>query len=147
MSDSVPPAEGEPIGVVSSGWLRAARCSALICTIALGVGFVAEAAAHDLGAALITFGRWGRSVLHCSIFCSVGGRIHWHLRLVWARQRLSLSCSDSSLLGWRALVRCSATFYSYWESLVGFCHRSAPNPTHSGRCSFGSSVSLRQCSG
>jgi hypothetical protein len=59
MSDSVPPAEGEPIVAVSSGWLRAARCSALICTIALGVGFVAEAAAHDLGAALIMFGRWG----------------------------------------------------------------------------------------
>jgi hypothetical protein len=59
MSDSVPPAEGEPIGMVSSGWLWAARCSALICTIALGVGFVAEAAAHDLGAALIMFGRWG----------------------------------------------------------------------------------------
>jgi hypothetical protein len=51
--------EGEPIGVVSSGWLRAARCSALICTIALGIGFVAEAAAHDLGPALIMFGRWG----------------------------------------------------------------------------------------
>jgi hypothetical protein len=31
----------------------------LICTIALAVGFVAEAAAHDLGAALIMFGRWG----------------------------------------------------------------------------------------
>jgi hypothetical protein len=59
MSDSVPSAEGEPIGVVSSGWLRAARCSALICTTALGVGFVAEAAAHDLRAALIMFGRWG----------------------------------------------------------------------------------------
>ena len=51
--------EGEPIGVVSSGWLRAARCSALICTIALSVGFVAEAAADDLGSALIMFGRWG----------------------------------------------------------------------------------------
>jgi hypothetical protein len=51
--------EGEPIGVVGSGWLRAARCSALICTIALGIGFVAEAAAHDLGPALIMFGRWG----------------------------------------------------------------------------------------
>ena len=51
--------EGEPIGVVSSGWLRAARCSSLICTIALGIGFVAKAAAHDLGLALIMFGRWG----------------------------------------------------------------------------------------
>ena len=51
--------EGEPIGVASSGWLRAARCSALICTIALGIGFVAEAAAHGLGPALIIFGRWG----------------------------------------------------------------------------------------
>ena len=59
MSDSVLPAEGEPIGVVSSGWLRAARCSALVCTIALGVGFLAEAAVHDLAAALIMFGRWG----------------------------------------------------------------------------------------
>lgn len=59
MSDSVPPAEGEPTSVVSSRWLWAARCSALICTIALGVGFVAEVAAHDLMAALITFGRWG----------------------------------------------------------------------------------------
>ena len=59
MSDSVSPAEGEPIGVVSSRWLWAARRSALICTIALGVGFVAEAAAHGLGAALIMFGRWG----------------------------------------------------------------------------------------
>jgi hypothetical protein len=55
----IPRAEGEPIGVVSSGWLRAARCSALICTIALGIGFVAEASAHDLGPALIMFGRWG----------------------------------------------------------------------------------------
>jgi hypothetical protein len=59
MFDSVSPAESEPIGVVSSGWLRAARCSALICTIALGVGFVAEAAAHDIMVALIFFGRWG----------------------------------------------------------------------------------------
>jgi hypothetical protein len=51
--------EGEPIGVVSSGWLRATRCSGLICTIALGIGFVAEAATHDLGPALIMYGRWG----------------------------------------------------------------------------------------
>jgi hypothetical protein len=59
MFDSVSPAESEPIGVVSSGWLRAARCSALICTIALGVGFVAEAAAHDPMVALFSFGPWG----------------------------------------------------------------------------------------
>ena len=60
MIDSVLPAQSEPIGVVRSGWLRAARCSALICTIALGVGFVAEAAADRNGlAALISFGRWG----------------------------------------------------------------------------------------
>jgi hypothetical protein len=59
ISDSVAATEGEPIGVVRSGWLWAARCSALIWTIALGVGFVAEAAAHDFGAALIMFGRWG----------------------------------------------------------------------------------------
>jgi hypothetical protein len=51
--------EGEPIGMVRSGWLRAARCSALICTITLAIGFVAEAAAHELGPALIMFGRWG----------------------------------------------------------------------------------------
>lgn len=59
MSDSVSPAEGELAGVIGPRWLWAARCSALICTIALGVGFVAEVAIHDLVAALITFGRWG----------------------------------------------------------------------------------------
>jgi hypothetical protein len=57
--DSVSPAEGEPIGMVSSRWLWAARCSTLICTIVLGVGFVAEAAAHDPVVALIFFGPWG----------------------------------------------------------------------------------------
>jgi hypothetical protein len=60
MFDSVLPAESEPISVVSSRWLRAARCFALICTIALVVGFVAEAvAARDITVALIFFGRWG----------------------------------------------------------------------------------------
>jgi hypothetical protein len=59
MFDSVSPAESEPIGVVSSGWLWAARYSASICTIALGVGFVAEAAAHDPVVALFSFGPWG----------------------------------------------------------------------------------------
>jgi hypothetical protein len=59
MFDGVSPAESEPIGVVSSGWLWAARCSALIWTIALGVGFVAEAAAHDSVSALFSFGPWG----------------------------------------------------------------------------------------
>lgn len=61
MFDSVSPAEGEPIGVVSSGWLWAARWSALICTIALGVGFVAVAADHYSNAMLLLlmFGRWG----------------------------------------------------------------------------------------
>ncbi len=59
MSDSVFPAEAEPISVVSSRWLWAARCFALMCTIELGVGFVAEAAANDIMVALIFFGRWG----------------------------------------------------------------------------------------
>lgn len=59
MPDSVPRAEGEPIGVVDSPWFWAVRCSASISTITLGVGFVAEAAAHGLGAALFMFGRWG----------------------------------------------------------------------------------------
>jgi hypothetical protein len=58
--EPLPPAEGEPISGVSSGWLWAARCSALICTVALGVGFVAEAAADQNGlVALIFFGPWG----------------------------------------------------------------------------------------
>ena len=57
--DSVSPAEGEPIGVVISRWLWVARRSALICTIVLGVGFVAEAAAHGPVVALIFFGPWG----------------------------------------------------------------------------------------
>jgi hypothetical protein len=59
MFDSASPAESEPIGVVSSGWLWAARCSALIWTIALGVGFVAEAAASGPVSALFSFGPWG----------------------------------------------------------------------------------------
>ena len=60
MFDSILPAESEPIRVVSSRWLWAARCFALICTIALGVGFVAEAVADQNGlVALISFGRWG----------------------------------------------------------------------------------------
>jgi hypothetical protein len=59
MFDSVSPAESEPIGVVSSGWLAAARYSALICTIALGIGFVAEAAAHNPVVALYSFAPWG----------------------------------------------------------------------------------------
>jgi hypothetical protein len=59
MFDSGSPAESELVSVVSSGWLRAARYSALICTIALGVGFVAEAAAHDPVQALLSFGPWG----------------------------------------------------------------------------------------
>jgi hypothetical protein len=42
MSDSVPPAESEPISVPSSGWLRAARYCALLC-ILLGV----VGAAHE----------------------------------------------------------------------------------------------------
>jgi hypothetical protein len=58
MFDSVSPAESEPIGVVNSGWLGAAQCSALICTIALGVGFIAEAVADQNGL-LIFFGPWG----------------------------------------------------------------------------------------
>ena len=57
MFDGVP--EDEPIRGVSSGWLWAARCFALICTIALGVGFVAEAAAHDPVVAPFVFGPWG----------------------------------------------------------------------------------------
>ena len=59
MSDSVPLAESKPTGGVSSGWLLAARWSAMICAIVLGVGFVAEAAGHDPVAALILFGPWG----------------------------------------------------------------------------------------
>ena len=113
MFDSVSPAESESIGVVSSGWLWAARCSALICTIALGGGFVAEAAADDIMAALFFFGPGVLLSLALLFFCSVGGRIHWHLRLVWARRRLSLPCSGSpslSCLGRGSPLRFSATF-------------------------------------
>jgi hypothetical protein len=45
--------------VISSRWLQATQCSALICTIALAVGFVTEAAANDFMVALNFFGRWG----------------------------------------------------------------------------------------
>jgi hypothetical protein len=60
MFDSVLPSGSEPISVVGSRWLWAARCFALICTIALGVGFVTEAAAdQNVLVALNFFGRWG----------------------------------------------------------------------------------------
>jgi hypothetical protein len=59
MPDSVSPAEGEPNSGVSSGWLRAARCCALICAITLGVEFLVEAYAHGSKLALITVGAWG----------------------------------------------------------------------------------------
>jgi hypothetical protein len=59
MFDNALPAESEPINVASSGWLWAVRCFGLICAVALGIGFVTEAAAHDVTVALIVFGRWG----------------------------------------------------------------------------------------
>jgi hypothetical protein len=60
MLDSVVPSGSEPNSVVGSRWLWAARCFALICTIALGVGFVAEATAdQNVLVALNFFGRWG----------------------------------------------------------------------------------------
>jgi hypothetical protein len=75
MFDSVSTAESEPVGVVSSGWLFAARCSALICTIALGVGFVAEAAAdQNVLVALNVFGRWGSLSLALLYLLFRGGK-------------------------------------------------------------------------
>jgi hypothetical protein len=72
MFPSIIPAESEPVSGVSSGWLWAARCFALISTITLGVGFVAEAKAgfNEGGFALVTFGPWGllSLVLLCSLF-------------------------------------------------------------------------------
>ena len=60
MFDSVLPSGSEPISVASSRWVWAARCFASICTIALGVGFVTEAAAdQNVLVALIFFGRCG----------------------------------------------------------------------------------------
>jgi hypothetical protein len=44
---------------VGSRWLWVARCSALICTFALGIGFLAEAASHDPAASPLSFGPWG----------------------------------------------------------------------------------------
>lgn len=74
MFDSVSPAEGEPTGVVSSRWLWAARRSALICMIALGVGFVAEAAANDPVVALTFFGPWGSLSLALLYLLFRGGK-------------------------------------------------------------------------
>lgn len=52
MFDSVSPAEGEPISGLSSGWLWATRCFALIYTVALGGGYLAD----DPVGALFSFG-------------------------------------------------------------------------------------------
>jgi hypothetical protein len=63
------------IRVVSSRWLWAARCFALICTIALGVGFVTEAAADQNGlATLISYGRWGTLSLALLYLLFRGGK-------------------------------------------------------------------------
>ena len=60
MFESGLPSGSEPIGGATSRWLWAARCFASICAIALGVGFVAEAAAdQNVLVALNFFGRWG----------------------------------------------------------------------------------------
>ena len=59
MFDSLSPAESEPIGVVSSGWLWAARCSALIYAISLVGEYVATAQfdpLNSLGGFLVPFG-------------------------------------------------------------------------------------------
>ena len=59
MFDNILPAESEPIGVVSSGWLWAARCSALIYAISLVGAYVATAQfdpLNSLGGFLVTFG-------------------------------------------------------------------------------------------
>jgi hypothetical protein len=59
MFDSVLPAESEPISVVGSRWLWAARCFALIYTISLVGEYVAEAhfeALNPLDVFLFTFG-------------------------------------------------------------------------------------------
>jgi hypothetical protein len=59
MFDSVLPAESEPISVVSSRWLWAARCFALIYTISLVGEYVAEAhfeTLNPLDVFLFTFG-------------------------------------------------------------------------------------------
>lgn len=60
MFESVLPSGSEPISAISSRWLWAARCFALLCTVALGAGFVAEAAAgQNVLVALSLYGRWG----------------------------------------------------------------------------------------
>ncbi len=59
MFDSVPPAESEPISVVSSRWLWAARCFALIYAISLVGEYVAAAHFDPLNSLvgfLFTFG-------------------------------------------------------------------------------------------
>ena len=75
MFDSVLPSGSEPISVASSRWVWAARCFALICTIALGVGFVTEAAADQNGlVALISFSRWGALSLALLYLLFRGGK-------------------------------------------------------------------------
>jgi hypothetical protein len=59
MFDSVLPAESEPISVVSSGWLWAARCFALMYTVSLVGEYVAAAHFDPLNSFvgfLVTFG-------------------------------------------------------------------------------------------
>jgi hypothetical protein len=77
MFDSVSPAERTPMGVVSSGWLGAARCFALIYTISLVGEYVAEAhfePRNPLVGFLCTFGLRSFLSLVLLYFLFRGGR-------------------------------------------------------------------------
>jgi hypothetical protein len=75
MCDSVLPSGSEPISVISSRWLWTARCFALICVIALGIGFVTEAAAdQNVLVALTFFYRWGSFSLALLYLLFRGGK-------------------------------------------------------------------------
>jgi hypothetical protein len=77
MFDSILPAESEPISVVSSRWLWAARCFALIYTISLAGEYVAEAHAEPvlaLSCFLFAFGLRGLLSLVLLYFLFHSGR-------------------------------------------------------------------------
>jgi hypothetical protein len=66
----------------------------------------------------------GRSVLHCSIFCSVGGRIHWHLRLVWGAATAFIALLAVAGIELSRTSEVLRHVFFILGILFWFCHRS-----------------------
>lgn len=117
--------------------------------IALGIGFVAEAAAHDPVVALFSFGPWGSLsvALLYLLFRRGKNSLAFALGLGAATAFIALLAVARGELSRTSEVLRHAFFILGMLILVLPGSLSRRGNPHSGRCSVGSSVSLRQCSG